>query len=87
MQKPDITPQEIHSHKRLAVIAPAGCGKTETIVQAVSLSTERQLILTHTHAGIKSILDRLKKYKVKPALFQVETISSFALRLSLIIPD
>lgn len=82
MQKPDITPQEIHSHKRLAVIAPAGCGKTETIVQAVSLSTERQLILTHTHAGIKSILDRLKKYKVKPALFQVETISSFALRLS-----
>jgi hypothetical protein len=37
------------------VIAPAGYGKTHLIALAVRASSGRQLILTHTFAGVNSI--------------------------------
>jgi DNA helicase-2/ATP-dependent DNA helicase PcrA len=38
------------------VESPAGCGKTEAIVRTVgSYCDGRQLILTHTHAGVDAL--------------------------------
>ena len=48
------------------VKASAGCGKTEEIVKAVRLAQGRQLILTHTNAGVASLKARLRKYSVPP---------------------
>lgn len=87
MPNNDISPQKIQDSTRLAVIAPAGCGKTEAIAQAIKYSSGRQLVLTHTHAGVKSLLNRLRGYQIQPTLYKVETICSFALRISQYYPN
>jgi len=64
------------------LIAPAGFGKTHTITECLiklSDNSRKQLILTHTHAGVTSIKEKLKKQKVKNN-YEVETISSFMQR-------
>lgn len=66
--------------KRGLVIAPAGYGKTELIARAVQLDEARPLILTHTHAGVKVLRDRLKEKKVGSARFRIDTIDGWALR-------
>lgn len=60
------------------LIAPAGYGKTHTIVECLKYTTERQLILTHTHAGVASIKEKIKKSRIASNKYTVETISSFA---------
>jgi len=64
------------------IIAPAGYGKTHTIVECVKLCTAEKkcLILTHTYAGIASIRDKMKREQVKCSKYLLETISSFALQ-------
>lgn len=65
--------------KRGLMIAPAGHGKTHAIAECVKQCVEgRQLILTHTHAGIASIRLKLKKMNVSSASYHIETISGFA---------
>ena len=60
-------------------IAPAGCGKTELIARAVSCSNgQAQLILTHTHAGVNSLRNRLRKYGLSSRSCSITTIASFA---------
>lgn len=66
--------------------APAGCGKTEVIVKAVKLCQGRQLILTHTHAGVASLKARLKKYQASPTQYTIDTIASWLLRYALAYP-
>lgn len=66
--------------------APAGCGKTEEIVKAVKLCQGRQLILTHTHAGIASLKARLKKHQVPASQYKIDTIASWLLRYALAYP-
>ena len=46
-----------------AIIAPAGHGKTEMIADIVERSTGKQLLLTHTNAGVDAIDKRLKSGK------------------------
>jgi AAA domain len=65
------------------LIAPAGFGKTHLIAEAVSLGSKRQLVLTHTHAGVNVLRHKMGELKVSPKLFRVDTIASFALRLCL----
>ena len=60
------------------LIAPAGYGKTYTIVECLKYTTQRQLILTHTHAGVASIKENIKKSCIDSNQYNVETISSFA---------
>ncbi|MFA5823033.1 MAG: UvrD-helicase domain-containing protein [Thermodesulfovibrionales bacterium] len=60
------------------LVAPAGYGKTYTIVESLKYTTGRQLILTHTHAGVASIKEKIKKSCIASNLCNVETISSFA---------
>ena len=57
----DNSPENFAKQKRAVIVAPAGYGKTELIVQSVACSEGRQLILTHTHAGVDSLRKRFKK--------------------------
>ncbi|MBB6503002.1 UvrD-helicase domain-containing protein [Pedobacter cryoconitis] len=70
------------SHKKTILIAPAGYGKTHTIAAAMDILKikGKHLILTHTHAGIGSIKEKLKKECIPSNKFHVETISGFAQR-------
>lgn len=67
--------------KRSYLEAPAGYGKTETIAEATAYCEGKQLILTHTHAGVDSIRKRLKSKGVKSNAYRLETISAWCLRL------
>lgn len=61
------------------LVAPAGYGKTFTIVECLKHTTDKQLILTHTHAGIAAIKEKIKKTpEIKLSQYCIETISSFA---------
>jgi hypothetical protein len=66
---------------RAFVVAAAGCGKTEEIARAVALGSGRpQLVLTHTHAGVRALRDRLAGLKVPSRQYNVETIAGWALK-------
>jgi hypothetical protein len=69
------------------VIAPAGYGKTHLIAMAVKTATTRQLILTHTFAGVNSIKAKMAALNVPVAQYQVDTIASWSLRLCLAYPN
>lgn len=70
--------QAFVDREKTLLIAPAGYGKTHTIVECLKYTTERQLILTHTHAGVASIKEKIKKSSIASNRYNVETISSFA---------
>ncbi len=78
----DNSPENFAKQERAVIVAPAGYGKTELIVQSTDCCKDRQLILTHTHAGVDSLRKRFKKNKIPSSKFNVETIHSFALRFA-----
>jgi len=83
----ETTPQIFASKERAVVIAAAGCGKTHLIAEAVGCQKDgRQLILTHTHAGVRSLRDKLKLLGVSSRLFCVDTIAGFALKYAISFP-
>lgn len=73
--------QDFVNEKKALLIAPAGYGKTYTIAKAVQHTTGKQLILTHTHAGIAAIREKLKADNVKSNRYNIETISSFVQKI------
>jgi DNA helicase-2/ATP-dependent DNA helicase PcrA len=61
------------------VQAPAGCGKTETIAKTVGLYCDGcQLILTHTHAGLDVLRQRLRRHGVPSRKYHLDTIAGWA---------
>jgi len=69
------------------LIAPAGYGKTELIARAVALQDQgKTLLLTHTHAGVRSMRERLNRLGVSSTKYRVETIASWALKLAVSYP-
>jgi hypothetical protein len=68
------------------VVAPAGFGKTHLIAQAVSRTEKRQLVLTHTYAGVNQLRRKMRDLNVCSRCFRIDTIASWALRLSLSYP-
>lgn len=68
---------ELHS---AAIIAPAGHGKTEMIVDIVNYSSGKQLLLTHTNAGVDALLKRLKKRNIPIEKYLVTTIAAFCIK-------
>ena len=68
------------------VIAPAGYGKTHLIALAVKAASTRQLVLTHTFAGVNSIKTKMITLGIPASKYQVETIASWSLRLCLAYP-
>lgn len=69
------------------VVAPAGCGKTHLIAEAVGKSTGNQLVLTHTHAGVHAIRTKLNAVGVPSGKYHVTTIDSLALCYSNAFPN
>lgn len=73
---------EFISTEKSLLIAPAGYGKTHSIASCLKLlkdehNIENQLILTHTHAGVASIKEKINRV-CPECKCHVETISSFA---------
>jgi hypothetical protein len=69
--------QSFVDNDKSLLIAPAGYGKTFTIVESLKYTSGKQLILTHTHAGVASIKVKLKEANIGFDQCCVETISSF----------
>ena len=66
------------SKSKSMLIAPAGHGKTHSIVECLNHTEGRQLILTHTHAGVASIKEKIEKAKLSSNKFHIETITGYA---------
>ena len=75
-------PTEFLESNRAFLIAPAGYGKTYTIVScAQKLSCEKPiLILTHTHAGVAALKAKMSKQGVERDKYRIDTISGFIQR-------
>jgi len=72
--------------RRGMVVAPAGCGKTYLLAESVACSSGRQLVLTHTHAGVRAIRGHLERQRVPSVKYRVITIDGFALRYASAFP-
>lgn len=73
------------NNKQSFLEAYAGHGKTTAIADCLIQSAPNShfLILTHTHAGIASLLKKLKSKKIPASKYQLETIDGFAQRIVL----
>jgi DNA helicase-2/ATP-dependent DNA helicase PcrA len=83
MGKYPMTAVELHtllSKPNGAIIAPAGHGKTEMITDIVEASSGRQLLLTHTNAGVDALSKRLEKKKIPRTKYTISTIAAFCIR-------
>ncbi|MBN8940639.1 MAG: UvrD-helicase domain-containing protein [Rhizobiales bacterium] len=66
-----------------AVAAPAGCGKTELIANALRRYSGPKpvLVLTHTNAGVAALRGRLERSGVGSSAYRLSTIDGWAIRL------
>ena len=74
---------DLFAFGRGSVTAPAGCGKTQLIADALGLHDGPRpiLILTHTNAGAAALRMRLKRAHVASSAYRVATLDGFAMRL------
>lgn len=73
---------------RGTVTAPAGCGKTNLIADALKRHAESKpiLVLTHTNAGVVALRDRLDREGVPSEAYRLSTIDGWAMRLISMFP-
>ena len=86
MARTDINIEQFLSPNKSMIIAPAGYGKTHTIVDCLEkfqFEDKKILILTHTHAGIASIKTKSADRNIDPKIYEINTICSFTLNLTL----
>lgn len=71
-----------------SISAPAGCGKTQLICDALKLHTGPKpvLVLTHTNAGVAALRGRLQRERVSPSRYRISTIDGWAMRLIRMFP-
>lgn len=88
MSKPynEILDDIIESENK-AVVAPAGHGKTYTLIQLVKKVNSKCLVLTHTNAGVSAIKKAISKAGVDPSKYTVKTIDSLCLTYCQRYPD
>ena len=69
--------------KRGSVAAPAGCGKTHLIAEALArhCGSKPILVLTHTNAGVVALRARLDRAGVPANAYRLSTIDGWAMRL------
>jgi hypothetical protein len=69
--------------ERGAITAPAGCGKTHLIADALTRHNGAKpvMILTHTNAGVVALREKLDRLGVAPKSYRVITIDGWAIRL------
>jgi len=78
---------ELAAAPRAFVAAAAGCGKTHLISEAVCrFGTRRDLVLTHTHAGVQALRNKIQRIENRVAEVAVETIAAWALRYASAFP-
>lgn len=70
------------------VTAPAGCGKTHLIADALMRHTGSKpiLVLTHTNAGVAALRTRLDHEDVPASRYRLSTIDGWAIRLAKTFP-
>ncbi|MBI4650815.1 hypothetical protein HY745_05930 [Candidatus Desantisbacteria bacterium] len=66
------------SKPKSMIVAPAGYGKTHAIAECLKHTEGKQLILTHTHAGVASLKEKIQKLSIAYNKYHVETIEGFA---------
>jgi hypothetical protein len=73
---------------RGSVTAPAGCGKTHLIADALFRHSSKKpiLVLTHTNAGVAALRGRLDKARVPRSRYRLATLDGFAMRLISMFP-
>ena len=78
----------IAAHRGMGyVVAPAGYGKTHLIAEALQYTPSRDLILTHTYAGVNALRHKLRTLGVPSTSYRLDTIASWALRVCLSYPQ
>ena len=73
---------------RGTVVAPAGCGKTHCIGDALSRHSAPKpvLVLTHTNAGVVALRERLDRAGVSRQAYRLSTIDGWAMRIISLFP-
>lgn len=73
---------------RGTVTAPAGCGKTHLIAEALKNAPPGRpaLVLTHTNAGVAALRGRLTREGVSQSAYRLATIDGWAMRLASMFP-
>lgn len=73
---------------RGTVTAPAGCGKTHLIADALARHHGKKpvLVLTHTNAGVAALRTRLQRAQVPSSTYRLSTIDGWAMRLLTLFP-
>jgi len=68
---------------QVTITAPAGCGKTELIADALRRHSSAKpiLVLTHTNAGVAALRGRLERARVPTSSYRLSTIDGWAIRL------
>jgi DNA helicase-2/ATP-dependent DNA helicase PcrA len=66
------------SESKSMVVAPAGYGKTHAIALCLRHAKGKQLILTHTNAGVASLKEKIMQQGIDNKHYRVETITGFA---------
>lgn len=71
------------------VVAPAGCGKTHLITDALKATSHEKpiLVLTHTNAGVAALRQRLSKLQIERRSYRLATIDGWAIRLASTFPE
>lgn len=71
---------EFISAEKSLLKAPAGYGKTYTLAECIKYcpDNQKQLILTHTNAGIASINEKLRELEIDSSKCHINTICGFA---------
>lgn len=79
---------DLLKHDRGSVVAPAGCGKTQLIAEALKRCKVDKpiLVLTHTNAGVNALRERLQRQGVPPSAYRLSTIDGWAMRLISLFP-
>tara|TARA_R110002124_G_scaffold286483_1_gene467556 strand:- start:103 stop:1506 length:1404 start_codon:yes stop_codon:yes gene_type:complete len=74
---------DLLSIKAGSVTAPAGCGKTHLIAEAVTQQKGGlpTLVLTHTNAGVAALRRRLDELGASPRAFKLATLDGWTLRM------
>lgn len=79
--------RELAASERGLLVGPAGYGKTTTLARAVGLTDGRQLVLTHTHAGVRALKRKLADAGVPERRTTVRTIAAFSRRWTAAFPN
>lgn len=79
--------EAILSSRQGLIVAPAGCGKTQLIIDTLNIGTNKPyLVLTHTTAGVAALKLRLKRLRVPNNNFVVSTVDGWARRIAIMFP-